>query len=449
MSKRNTTGMPKPAQPKPQPEAPKSRLQPRLMREYRSRHERETEIQRLVILGTAIAVGVALLILVLAIASDQLIVPNQAVATVNNQTINVGQFRTRAKIERALLIEQLYNAIALYQSFGATSEQISQAITSQQPYSTWYGQLQVADQLGNSVLNTMIEDELVRQKAVELGITVTDADIDAQINDLFGYDPATAGLEPTATPSPTTSPTPLVSPTPSPVPTASPTLAAATEEVSATPTLTPVPSATPTSTPNATERADQATTQRNDFFTNIRNTTGVSDADIREYFRMQALREKVRDAVITDVTRMAPFVNARHILVATEAEANTALTALQNGESFASLAEAISTDEQSAQNGGELGWSATTGFVKPFGDAVKTAEIGALVGPVQTEFGWHIIQVRAREERDQTDTEYEQSLNTAFDQYLTDLRAAEGTNVQVFDTWADNVPTEPIFAPVL
>ncbi len=66
---------------------------------------------------------------------------------------------------------------------------------------------------------------------------------------------------------------------------------------------------------------------------------------------------------------------------------------------------------------------------------------------MQTEFGYHIIQVRAREDREQTDTEYEQSLNTAFDQYLTDLRAADGTNVQVFDTWADNVPSEPIFSP--
>jgi parvulin-like peptidyl-prolyl isomerase len=68
---------------------------------------------------------------------------------------------------------------------------------------------------------------------------------------------------------------------------------------------------------------------------------------------------------------------------------------------------------------------------------------------VQTEFGWHVIQVRAREEREQTDTEFEQSKNTAFDQYLTDLRAADTSNVQVFDTWADNVPSEPIFAPVL
>lgn len=443
MSKRNTTGQPKPAQPKPET-APKSRLQPRLLHEYRSRHERETEIQRLIIIGTAIAVGIAALILVFAVLNDQLIVPNQAVASVNGQSISVGAFKTRARIERALLIQQLDNAIALYSSIGYTGDQLAQLITSQQPYSTWYGQLQVADQLGNSVLNVMVEDELARQKANELGITVSDADIDAQINKLFGYDPTTAGLEPTATPSPTQSPTPLVSPTPSLVPTSSPT----PDPASVTPTTTPFPSATPAPTLNPTEQATQAATRRGDFFASIRNMTGVSDADIREYFRMQALREKVRDAVITDVARTAPFVDARHILVASEEEANNALAALQGGESFAALAQAISTDGSSAQ-GGELGWGPASQYVTEFADAVKTAEIGALVGPIQTQFGYHIIQVRAREDREMTDSEFEQALNTAFDTYLTDLRAAPETNVQVFDTWTNNVPTEPVWTPTI
>ena len=450
MSKRSTTGIPKPSQPKPEPEAPRSRLQPKLLREYRSRHEREAEIQRLVVLGTGIAIAVAVVILILAIASDVFIVPNQTVATVNNQNINVGQFRTRAKIERALLIEQLNNAIALYQSFGASADQISQAITSQQPYSTWFGQLQVADQLGNSVLNTMVDDELVRQKAAELGITVNDADIDAQINKLFGYDPETAGLEPTATPSATPSPTALVSPTPSLVPTASPTpTSTPTDLPTPTASLTPVPSSTPSPTPNATERADNATTLRNTFFSNVRGMTGVSDADILDYFRMLALREKVRDIVITDVGETAPYVNARHILVGTEDEANNVLSALHEGELFASLAQAVSTDSESATSGGELGWSAATGFVEEFSDAVTSAEIGALVGPVQTQFGFHIIQVRAREERPLTETDREQVLNTRFGEYIDELRAQETTSVQLFDVWTDNVPTEPVFAPVL
>lgn len=442
MSKRSTTGLPKPAQPKPEVPESRSRLQPKLLREYRSKHERETEIQRLVILGTALAVGIALLILVISVLNESLLVPNQAVASVNGHTINVAQFKTRAKIERALLIQQLNNALSLYSSIGYTSDQLSQLITSQQPYSTWYGQLQVADQLGNSVLNTMVEDELVRQKAAELGITVSEDEVDAQIKKTFGYDPATAGLAPPETPVPTQSPTPLVTSTASPVPTASNT----PDMTTVTPTLTPFPSATPSPTPNATEEATQAQEQQDSFFASIRSQTGVSDGDIREYFRMVTLREKVRDAVITDVQHTAPFVNARHILVADETTANSVLASLQAGDSFASLAKSFSTDGSST-SGGELGWAPASNYVTEFADAVTTADIGALVGPVKTQFGFHIIQVRAREDRDLTDAQYQQALNTKFATYLTDLRAADTTNVQVFDAWTDNVPTEPIFSP--
>ena len=444
MSKRSTTGLPKPAQPKPEIPEPRSRLQPKLLREYRSKHERETEIQRLVILGTAITVGVALLILVISILNDSLLVPNQAVANVNGTTINVGEFRTRAKIERALLIQQLNNALSLYSSIGYTSDQLSQLITSQQPYSTWYGQLVVADQLGNSVLNTMVEDELVRQKAAELGISVSDAEVDAEIQKTFGYDPANAGIAPTETPVPTQSPTPLVTSTPSPVPTASNT----PDMTTVTPTLTPFPSATPSATPNATEEAAQAQEQQASFFASIRSQTSVSDAYIRQYFYMLVLRQKVRDAVITDVQHTAPFVDARHILVADEAAANSVLAALQAGDSFASLAQALSTDG-SASSGGELGWAPASNYVTEFADAVTTAESGALVGPVKTQFGYHIIQVRAREDRDMTDDQYETALNTKFATYLEDLRSAETTNVQVFDAWTDNVPTEPVFVPTI
>ncbi|MEO8393897.1 MAG: peptidylprolyl isomerase, partial [Chloroflexota bacterium] len=309
-------------------------------------------------------------------------------------------------------------------------------------YSTWYGELQVPDQLGNSVLNTMVEDELIRQKAQSLNISVSEADIDAQIKKLFGYDPATANLTPTPSPSPTLSPTPLVSPTPSPVPTASPT----PDLTTMTPTVTPLPSATPSPTPNATEEATQVQKAQDDFFANMRSTAGVGDADIREYFRTLALREKVRDAEITDITHTAPFIDARHILVADETTANTVLAALKAGESFASLAKSMSSDN-SASGGGELGWAPATNYVKEFADAAKAAEIGALVGPVKSQFGYHIIQVRAREDRPLSDSDYQTAINNEFATYLKDLRADPSTNVQIFDAWTDNVPTTPAWVP--
>ncbi len=454
MSKRSTTGQPKPGQPKPDPKS-SGRAQPKLIREYRSKAERESETQQLVIIGVAAAIGIALLILVGALLNDQLIVPNQSVASVNGTNITVSQFVARAKLERALLIDQLNSAVQLFQSFGMDSNTIQQQLTSQSPYSTWVGELQVADQLGNSVLNTMVEDELVRQKAKELNLTVTDAEVDARIQKFFGYNAAAAATVPTATPTPTKSPTPLVSPTPSPMPTATPTIevtAELTAQVTGeaggtvTPTFTPFPTATATSTPDATERATQFTSQRDSYFQALRSQTGLTDNNIRDYFRMLALRDKVQAAVITDVQHTAPFVDARHILVADETTANAVLQALQAGGSFDSLAQTLSTDG-SKTSGGELGWQPVSTYVKEFADAVTTAKIGDFVGPVKSQFGYHIIQVRAREDRPLTDAQYNQAMSTKFAQYLKDLRSSADTNVQIYDTWTNNVPTDPVWTP--
>lgn len=65
------------------------------------------------------------------------------------------------------------------------------------------------------------------------------------------------------------------------------------------------------------------------------------------------------------------------------------------GADFAELAKTNSDDAGSASSGGELGWIGQDGsMVKPFEDAVFQAEPGSIVGPVRTDFGWHVIDVR-------------------------------------------------------
>ena len=170
----------------------------------------------------------------------------------------------------------------------------------------------------------------------------------------------------------------------------------------------------------------------------------MSDADIRVYFEEQALRAAVRDAQAADMARLAPFVNARHILVGTQAEAENILAALEDGESFAMLAQTLSTDS-SAPNGGELTWAPISRYVKEFADAVREAEIGAYVGPVSTQFGYHVIQVRGREDREMSDSEFEAVKESEFDAYIETLRADPGTSIEIYDIWSDNVPPDPVF----
>ncbi|MEJ2462903.1 MAG: peptidylprolyl isomerase [Candidatus Thiodiazotropha sp.] len=84
---------------------------------------------------------------------------------------------------------------------------------------------------------------------------------------------------------------------------------------------------------------------------------------------------------------------ARHILVKEEAEAKALIEELDGGADFAELAKAHSTGP-TGKNGGDLGWFDANQMVKPFADAVAAMEKGGYSKePVQTQFGWHVIQL--------------------------------------------------------
>jgi peptidyl-prolyl cis-trans isomerase C len=84
---------------------------------------------------------------------------------------------------------------------------------------------------------------------------------------------------------------------------------------------------------------------------------------------------------------------ARHILVDKEAEANEIVAQLKKGTKFDELAKQ-SKDPGSKDKGGELGWNTPQSFVKPFADALAKLEKGKYTEtPVQTQFGWHVIQL--------------------------------------------------------
>lgn len=85
---------------------------------------------------------------------------------------------------------------------------------------------------------------------------------------------------------------------------------------------------------------------------------------------------------------------ARHILVKTENEAKEIIKQLAKGTDFGSIAKEKSIDTGSAENSGDLGWFQPETMVKPFSDAVIKLDKGAYTAtPVQTEFGWHVIQL--------------------------------------------------------
>lgn len=84
---------------------------------------------------------------------------------------------------------------------------------------------------------------------------------------------------------------------------------------------------------------------------------------------------------------------ARHILVATREEAEEVIAALEGGADFAELAAERSQDPGSAAQGGSLGLQPPGVFVPPFDAFVWGAEVGDVSDPVETTFGFHVIEL--------------------------------------------------------
>ena len=86
-------------------------------------------------------------------------------------------------------------------------------------------------------------------------------------------------------------------------------------------------------------------------------------------------------------------IRASHILVETEEKAKKLLEEIKSGKDFADIAKEVSLCP-SGRDGGDLGFFKKGVMVKPFEDAAfALKEIGDISEPVQTQFGWHIIQL--------------------------------------------------------
>lgn len=115
----------------------------------------------------------------------------------------------------------------------------------------------------------------------------------------------------------------------------------------------------------------------NDYARNVK----ISDEDVQKEY------EGIRGALGDKEYK------ARHILVEQEGEAKDIIEKLKKGEKFDELAKA-SKDPGSRERGGDLGWANKASYVPPFAEAMAKLEKGKYTeAPVQSNFGWHVIQL--------------------------------------------------------
>lgn len=127
------------------------------------------------------------------------------------------------------------------------------------------------------------------------------------------------------------------------------------------------------------------------------------EVDRRAYFAGRVLDNIARDAASDEAVKAAydekyakvdagTEYHAAHIIVPTEDEAKAIKADIDGGKDFAEEAKAKSQDGAAA-SGGDLGWFTPDRMVKPFADAVAKMKPGEVAGPLQTEYGWHVIKL--------------------------------------------------------
>jgi parvulin-like peptidyl-prolyl isomerase len=308
------------------------------------------------------------------------------IATINGNPISTLVFQQRVRFTRWTIGQQLDQIL---QQMGAT------ALTDPaSPYNSQYKLLSDAPTLGQQVIDSLITVKLVQAEAVRRGITTDDAEVQTQIQAFFGY----------------------------------------------TPDATPAPGADQPA-PNATELAQNFEATRDNYFGQAGVAAKMTQNDVLATFAEQALQIKVFQAITADIPLQAEQRHVRHILVASEDQAKALLPQVGTEAAFAAIAKTNSLDTTNAAVGGDLGWAARGAYVPEFDAAVWSAQPGQAVGPIKTQFGYHLILVVSSETRPLSTADLARARDAKYRDWLKQARS--NAAVQIVAQWQALIPTDP------
>ncbi len=415
------------------------------------RSVREKKQNRLIIIGFLVTAILIVGFTGYALVYEFLIKNRIPVAQVNHVDIDNTYFQERVKLERYAYIQQYQSLNAQYQFF-AEDENTSQYFINQ-----LLQMRQILDNyevFGETILNSIINDELVAQQALEMGVEISDEEMEQTIQQIFAYYPDGT---PTPQPIPTIMPTPTLSRTQeallSNIPasdsetelsgTGQPDMDDSENEESSAPTPTSAAlSPTETPSPTATPYTEELFQETFGNYIDEIELVGVSEGSLRKYIHNFLLNQKVRDEVVKDVPITEEQVWARHILVESSEEALDVLERLDNNESWEEIASEVSLDTSNKDQGGDLGWFPRGRMVAAFEEVAYDLGIGEISDPVETQFGWHIIQVIGHDTLALSSIDYQNAQEAFYQEWLSQIR--EESEIVINDVWKDIVPTQPV-----
>jgi parvulin-like peptidyl-prolyl isomerase len=405
---------------------------------------REKQQRQKVLIGIGVIVA---LILGVALAGlyDQLIAkPSRPVAVVNDTRIRTDDYQDRVRYERFLLdtmLQNLQTQLAILDPEEPGNEFLVQ----------YYGQIanQAQQQrmgVDQQALDNMLEEELARQSAAELGLTVSEDELNeairARIAAMSGYLTETQATAVASTATAATATAETFTATPEPTATAILTVTLVT---TATPTVAPEP---PTPEPTPTRHIitdDEFDQNYANYLDVLKEQAGLSKAEYGELVRGGLLVDKVYEHLADQTPVEAEQVNVSHIQVDTEEEAQVALERLAAGEDFALVASEVSTDTFTAANGGEMGWLLEGDLESRYGPEVEEAAFSLNPGeysqPISSTVGIQIIFVNERGLRPLSEYRLQALQQQAYSEWLQEAKNAEDVKI----LWEpDMAPPDPL-----
>ncbi len=347
-----------------------------------SRHEREQRRQRIAIgavLGGSLLV---LAILAIPLLKNSFWDPSRQLAAVGDRTITRAEFDKYQRITNTLGPPSGLSQI--FQAYRQNPTQVREALESQAET--------IADTptpATAQALDPLVNDTVLVASAGQGGVNLSDEQVEQQLRE-YAYPQAQDAPE------------------------------AATTAVPASPTVAAQPAATaPAVTPTPGPPTDE---QLNEFFGVLDDTLGISKED---YKRLAVQPEMVREQYIEkNVPKATEQVHVRHILVQDKAAAGKILQDIKQGQKFEVLARERSQDTSNSTRGGDLGWATRESFVPEFSNAAfALKEPGQLSAPVQTQFGWHVIQLLERSKsRSLTEEQQQQVGQSKLQQFIEQQR---------------------------
>jgi parvulin-like peptidyl-prolyl isomerase len=360
---------------------------------------KEARQNRIILILVGILIAVVVLILSVGIIRELVIKPSSPVATVNGEKIKTDDYQNLVT----------YNRYNYYSNISSLEDGLEQMRASPEDneflisfYEQQLGQLQTALTLApQDVVEELIDAELVRQKADQLGIEVTDQEVDQAIDDDFRTALSQQAQEPIT----------------------------GTEQL-------------PTSTPVAQEQVD-------DLYDRVVSAMQISDAAFRTIVRRSLLLEKVQNALAAEVPTTGLVADVQLIQTETEEEALSAKERIEGGEDFAIVAQEVSTDTLTLEEGGAVGLVTTGQLSARYGadlDAyVFSVEVGEL-GLVESDGMFYVVVVVERDENGPLPADVlSQRQDSALTDWLEERKKSPDVQIERL-LIPEQIPSDP-FAP--